>query len=392
MIARTLALSLRTHLDLFPVVGLLGPRQVGKTTLAIHIRDSLVKPSTYLDLELDSDLAKLAEPELYLRRFARRLLILDEIQRRPELFPLLRGIVDQRLRDGERPPFFLVLGSASRDLLQQSSESLAGRIGYVELSPFCLDETGVESIETLWLRGGFPGSFLAPSDDATWLWRGNFLSTYLERDLPQLGFQLPAANLRRLWSMLAHMQGQTLNSQKLAGGLGLTNKTVRRYIDILSDLFMLRQLRPWSSNTGKRTVKRPKVYLRDSGLLHRLAQIRDAETLLGHPVCGHSWEGFVVENLITRAGEDWQPYFYRSAGGAELDLLMLGPRGERIAIEIKRTLSPRISRGFRSACDDVGATHRYFVIPTSESFPLDARTEAVGPCHDFLSADQPTRR
>jgi predicted AAA+ superfamily ATPase len=379
MIERQLKGKLDQYLDFFPVVGLLGPRRVGKTTLARALMASSSKPTTYLDLERDTDLAKLHDPELYLQRHVGRLLIIDEIQRRPSLFPLLRSLVDERRRANEPAPYFLVLGSASRDLLRQSSESLAGRIGYLELCPLSVGEVGELLAEKLWLRGGFPESFLAPSDELSEAWRGEFIATFLERDLNQLGFNYPATQIRRLWEMLAHNHGQPLNVSKLAGNLGLGDREVRRYIDTLSDLFMIRQLQPWSPNSGKRVRKRPKVYLRDSGLLHRLARISSAEVLMGHPLIGASWEGFVLETLIQRAGDAWSPFYYRTAGGAELDLLLIGPGERRIAIEIKRSSTPKISRGFRSGSEDVSATERYYVVPTDDTYPLDRHTMAVGP-------------
>ncbi len=369
------------------MVALLGPRQVGKTTLAHGLDLPGAKP-LYLDLELESDRRKLDEAELYLRGRLDRLVVIDEVQRRPHLFPLLRALVDERIRSGDKAGHFLVLGSASRDLLQQSSESLAGRIAYLELPPFGLRElraAGVLDQDRLWLRGGFPDSYLAADDALSWTWRSNFISTYLERDIPQLGPKLPAELMRRLWSMLALNQGGQLNAAKLAGALGVSGHTVRHYIDVLSDLYMLRQLRPWSGNVSKRLVKSPRVFVRDSGLVHRLANIVDTETLLGHPICGHSWEGFAIEQILAGLNDTWRSSYYRTAAGADIDLVLESAGGEVIAVEIKRTSSPTIGKGFRHGCEDVGATQRFYVIPTAERFPLDDRTDAISVL-DFVAA------
>lgn len=365
----------------FPVVALLGPRQVGKTTLALALRDTLEKPAIYLDLERDSDRSKLVEAELYLTRQKARLVILDEVRRLPELFPLLRSLVDERIRAGERAGHFLVLGSASRDLLRQSSESLAGRIAYFELKPLGLDELapvdGAPALDRAWLRGGFPGSYLAASDEQSWTWRGQFIATYLERDIPQLGPRLPAERMRRLWSMLAHGQGDVWNASKLAAGLEVSGRTVRTYLDVLSDLYMVRQLQPWAGNTKKRLVRSPKTYVRDSGLLHRLANVPYLETLLGSPLCGRSWEGFAVEQMLARLPDSWQAFYYRTSAQAEIDLVLEGPARHVVAIEIKRSSSPRPEKGFLNGCEDVRAAERFFVIPAGEEHPIGHGTEAM---------------
>ncbi|MFQ5487348.1 MAG: ATP-binding protein [Gammaproteobacteria bacterium] len=381
MIPRLLESDILTALGHFPVVGIFGPRQVGKTTLALHITEHIDRPTTYLDLELDSDQAKLQDAELYLAHQQGKLIIIDEIQRRPDLFPLLRGIVDRRIRGGDKNAHFLILGSASRDLLQQSSESLAGRIAYLNLAPFSFLE--LQRFETdfdyqrLWLRGGFPGSYLAADDQTSWLWRGNFITTYLERDIPQLGLRLPAERMRRLWSMLALGQGELLNISRLAASLGVSGHTVRHYLDILTDLYMVRQLPPWSGNSRKRLTKSPKVYVRDSGLIHRLANIPELEILLGHPLCGASWEGFAIENLLHHMPDSWTATYYRTSAQAEIDLILEGPADQTFAIEIKRTLSPHINKGFRLGCEDIAATRRYYVIPEGEPYPLGADTVAI---------------
>ncbi len=381
MLFRRITSKLAESLDIFPVLALLGPRQVGKTTLAFELRDAAKRETLYLDMERDSDRNKLLDAELYLSQQHNKLVIIDEIQRRPELFPLLRSLVDERIRAGDRAGHFLILGSASRDLLQQSSETLAGRIAYFNLEPFSLLELQAETVgfdyQRLWLRGGFPVSVLAPDDDASWEWRTQFIATYLERDIPQLGPRLPAERMRRLWSMLALGQGDPLNTSRLAGSLGVSGHTVRHYLDVLTDLYMVRQLRPWSGNSRKRLVKSPKVYVRDSGLLHRLANIPDLDTLFGNPLCGTSWEGFVIENLLTFMPDTWSAHYYRTSAQAEIDLVLEGPAGEVFAIEVKRTLSPKVGKGFQLACEDISATERYYVIPKGDKYPIGHDTHAV---------------
>jgi len=382
MIPRRLTSALIRALESFPVVALLGPRQVGKTTLALSLAEARPGPRVYLDLERDSDRSKLEDAERYLARQRGALVILDEVQRRPEIFPLLRSLVDERIRDGARAGHFLVLGSASRDLLRQSSESLAGRIAYLELKPFTLLELpGVDdpvTLDTAWTRGGFPGSYLASSEEASWEWRGQFIATYLERDIPQLGPRLPAEQTRRLWTMLAHGQGEMLNASRLAAGLGVSGHTVRSYLDVLTDLYMVRQLAPWSGNSRKRLVRSPKVFVRDSGLAHRLANVPDLDTLLGHPLCGHSWEGFAIEQLLAHAPDSWQATFYRTSAQAEIDLVLEGPRRRVLAIEVKRTSAPRPGKGFLLGCEDVRATERLVVVPSGEAHPVGHGVEAVG--------------
>jgi predicted AAA+ superfamily ATPase len=375
MIPRRLLSRVTTALAEVPAVAILGPRQVGKTTLALTV--AATRPSLYLDLESEADRAKLADPEQYLAQHADKLVILDEIQRVPQLFQSLRGLIDRGRREGRAKGRFLVLGSASIDLLKQSSESLAGRIRYLELSPLDAGEVGYERLDALWLRGGFPESLLAPSDAASLRWRTDFIRTYLERDIPQLGPRIPAETLRRLWTMLAHSQGGLLNAAALARSLAVDGKTVARYLDLLVDLLLVRRLPPWHANVRKRLVKSPKVYVRDSGLVHALLGILDHEALLAHPVAGASWEGMAIESLIAAAPLGTQAYFFRSAAGAEIDLLLQRP-GERRpwAIEIKRGLAPKVDRGFHAACTIVEPLRRCVVYSGSERFPLGEGVEA----------------
>lgn len=376
MIKRHLSTKLDTALNEAPAAALLGPRQAGKTTLALEIAKT--RPSIYLDLESESDRAKLAEPEQYLAQHEDKLVILDEIQRTPQLFQSLRGLIDSGRRRGLKTNRFLVLGSASLDLLKQSSESLAGRIRYLELGPLTADEAGPERIDDLWLRGGFPDSLLAASDAASLRWRRDFIRTYLERDIPQLGPRIPEETLRRLWTMLAHQQGSLLNAAALARSLAVDGKTVASYLDLLVDLLLVRRLSPWHGNVRKRLVKSPKVYVRDSGLVHALLGIDHREALLSHPVAGGSWEGLAVESLIASAPEGTEAYFYRTAAGAEIDLLLHFPGEARPwAIEIKRGLAPKLGRGFHSACEVVRPVRRYIVYGGSERFPLGHDVEAL---------------
>lgn len=380
MIARRLQSELTVALAEVPAVALLGPRQVGKTTLALEVAES--RPSIYLDLESPADRAKLAEPELYLSQHADKLVILDEIQRTPELFQSLRGLIDAGRRSGQGKAKgnarFLILGSASIDLLKQSSETLAGRIRYLELTPLDAGEVARDQLEALWLRGGFPDSLLANSDSASLRWRGDFIRTYLERDIPQLGPRIPAETLRRFWTMLSHQQGSLLNAASLARALAVDGKTVAAYLDLLVDLLLVRRLAPWHGNVKKRLVKSPKVYVRDSGLVHALLGIEDHEALLGHPVAGGSWEGLAIESLIGAAPPGTEAYFFRTSAGAEIDLLLKRP-GERKpwAIEIKRGLAPKLERGFYLACDSVNPLRRRVVYSGSERFPLTENVDAV---------------
>ena len=375
MITRRRRTLLNQRLDQYPAVALLGPRQVGKTTLALAIAED--RPSIYLDLESDADRAKLAEPELYLADHEDKLVILDEVHRRPGLFQNLRGLIDRGRRRGRRTGRFLLLGSASLDLLQQSGETLAGRISYVELDPVDALEIDSGNLDALWLRGGFPDSLLAADDGASLRWRQDFIRSYLERDIPQLGPRIPAETLRRFWTMLAHHQGGLLNAAQFAQGLGVDGKTVARYLDLLVDLLLVRRLPSWHRNIGKRLVKAPKVYVRDSGIVHALLGLRDKETLLGHPVVGSSWEGFVIETLLAAAPLETEASFYRTAAGAEIDLVLSLPGGRLWAVEIKRGLAPKLERGFHHACADLQPERSFVVYAGAERFPVGESTEAI---------------
>ena len=358
-------------------VALIGPRQVGKTTLAHEIAKT--RPSIYLDLEAAADRDKLSDPVLFLDRHVDKLVILDEIHRVPALFEALRGIIDTGRRAGHRTGRFLILGSATLDLLRQSGESLAGRITYIDLAPLTVAEVDAGDLEQLWLRGGFPDSFLAATDDDSLELRESFVRTYLERDVPMFGPRIPAETLRRLWTMLAHNQGTLLNASRLASGLSVSSPTVTTYIDLLVDLLLVRRLPPFHANVGKRLVKSPKTYVRDSGLTHALLNIETFEDLLGHPVSGPSWEGFVIENLITAAPSRAQASFYRTAAGAEIDLLLeLGGRRGTWAIEIKRGLAAKPQRGFYNALEDLQPTKAFVVHAGEDRYPIAEGIEAVG--------------
>jgi predicted AAA+ superfamily ATPase len=377
MFTRQIAQQLQQELAHMPAVALLGPRQVGKTTLALEVAHE--RPSLYLDLESERDRAKLAAPELYLASHQDKLVILDEVHRAPALFPVLRGLIDQARRQGQRQRqgLYLLLGSASLDLLSQSGETLAGRIAYLELPPLSVAEVGAPAAETLWLRGGFPDSMTASSLARSLQWRLNFIRPYLERDIPQLGPRIAAETLRRFWTMLAHHQGGLLNVAQLARNLGVDAKTAHHYIDLLCDLLLVRRLMPWHANVGKRLVKSPKVYVRDSGLVHALLGIESMDDLLSHPVVGTSWEGFVLENLLACAPMGTHAHFYRTSGGAEVDVLLSLPGGDLWALEVKRSLQPKVERGFHSACEDLRPARKLVVYPGTEAFPMAHGVEAT---------------
>ncbi len=376
MIARELQKDVEQALSWQAAVALIGPRQVGKTTLALAMAES--RPSLYLDLESPADRSKLASPEVFLANYEDHLVIFDEIHRTPALFESLRGLIDKGRRKGKGKGRFLLLGSASLDLLHQSGESLAGRITYIDLPPLLASEVPEEAMEKLWLRGGFPESFIAYSDDQSQQWREDMIRTYLERDIPLFGPRIPAETLRRFWTMLAHHQGGLLNLSGLAKSLEVSSTTVSRYTDLLVDLLLVRRLRPYHVNAGKRLVKSPKIYIRDSGLTHALLNITDYNALAGHPVIGNSWEGFVIENLIQAAPARTVPGFYRTQAGAEIDLLLELPGGELWAIEIKRSTAGKPGKGFYVACNDLQPAKQFVVYGGDDRYPLSDQVEAIG--------------
>ncbi|OQW88912.1 MAG: ATPase [Rhodoferax ferrireducens] len=380
MINRQFETTVRQKLQHIPAVVLLGPRQVGKTTLARILAKDWPSGAVYLDLERPADRLKLEDADSYLRAQQGKLVILDEIHRAPGVFEVLRGIIDDNRQAGQRAGQFLLLGSAALDLMRQSSETLAGRAAYVDMAPINTAEAASAGIppNTLWLRGGFPDSLLAADDTQSLDWRRDFIRSYLERDVPMFAPRLPAETIGRLWTMLAQNQGSVLNQARIASALGVANPTIDRYIDLLVDLQLVRRLQPWSGNLGKRLVKSPKVYVRDSGLLHGLLALETLDDLLGHPVCGLSFEGFCIDNLIQAAGSQRVPHFYRTQVGAEIDLV-LGRGGQpEMAIEIKRSMTPSPEKGFAIACDDLQITQRYVVYPGTESFPLRHGAQAIG--------------
>ena len=378
MIQRRLETKIKEALERSPSVALMGPRQVGKTTIALNITETT--PAIYLDLENRIDLQKVQDIEAFHSENSDKLIILDEVQRLPEIFAPLRGIIDRERRKGNRAGQFLFLGSASIDLLQQSSESLAGRIAYMELHPVdALEYTkgNPDTLNTLWVRGGFPESLLSESEQNSLDWSQDFIKTYLERDIPQLGPRIPAETLERFWTMLAHNQGTVLNAAHLARNLDVSGVTIGRYLDLMTGLLLVRRLKPWTVNVGKRLIKSPKIYVRDSGITHALLNIPNYNNLLGHPVVGGSWEGFVIENIMAVAPSRVQPYYYGTPRGAEIDLVLEFPGGTKWAIEIKRNSAPSISKGFYAGCEDVKPDKRFVVYSGSDSFPMGEDITAI---------------
>lgn len=375
---RKIVSLLQEYLSIFPAVGLLGPRQVGKTTLVKTL--DFEKESLYLDLEKASDRAKLMDPELFLKTHAEKTVILDEIQLMPELFSELRSLIDERRVPGR----FIILGSASPDLIRKSADSLAGRIGYLELTPFFLDEVEQDEDEKLWIRGGFPLSFLAKSERESQLWRQNFIKTYLERDLAQIGLSTDPRLVERFWRMLAHAQGGIWNGESFARALGVTRPTVNRYLEYLEGSFMIRVLRPFHQNIKKRLVKSPKVYIRDTGLLHSLIGIDSMVQLQNRIEIGSSWEGFVIEQIIASKGEEYEYFFYRTHQGAECDLLLVKNGEVQRAIEIKNTLSPKLTKGLRISMEDTGAREGFVICRIEGQFPISENVLAIG-LKEFLS-------
>ena len=368
MLKRLITEQIKEEIEDTPAVTLLGARQVGKTTLAQMIAKQ--KSSVYLDLETPGDLAKLADPVQFLKGNSDKLIILDEIQRAPDLFMVLRGIIDKNRAVGKEGEQFLLLGSASMDLLHQSSESLAGRIGYVDMGGLNILETGEENARPLWFRGGFPNIYLAKNDSVAMRRLGNIIRTYLERDIPQIGFNVPATRLRRLWTMLAHLQGETVNYHKIAANLEVDRKTVNHYIDILIDLLLIRRIHPLHANVKKRLIKSPRYYVRDSGILHRLLDIGSYDSLLSNPILGKSWEGFVIENIHSVLPRFCETYFYQTSAGSKIDLVIKMPNAEVWAVEIKYGVAPKLSKHYSRTCDDIGATQKYVVYSGDDEFPI----------------------
>lgn len=378
MLERLLTKKLNQTLVTVPAVALLGPRQVGKTTLAKIIEGSY--ESIYLDLESPEDLLKLRDPLSFLTDNQDKLVILDEIQRLPDLFKVLRGLIDKRRQSGQKGKQFLLLGSASMELLRQSSESLAGRIQYINMGGLNVLEISPKKpadVNRLWLRGGFPESYLASSDQQSMEWLEMLIRTYLERDVPQMGFRIPAIRLRRLWTMIAHLQGESLNNSKLGSNLEVTGKTIAHYLDVLVDLLLVRRLEPWHNNVKKRLVKSPRFYVRDSGVLHRLLGISDFDDLLSNPVLGKSWEGFAIENILSILPNHIEAYYYRSSAGAEIDLILKLSSKELWAIEIKYGLAPKIKAEYHRACEEIKATKKFIVYGGNDEFSIEQDTTVL---------------
>jgi predicted AAA+ superfamily ATPase len=354
-------LDVVSHLSVFPSVAILGPRQCGKSTLAKHILEKIPN-SLYLDLERPKDIALLRDPELFFQNNKDKFICLDEIQRVPGLFTNLRGIIDERNKNKQ----FLFLGSASPSLIKQRSESLAGRIAYLELAPFNLKEVDGGNYKKLWLCGGFPLSFSAKSVEISYKWRLNFIRTFIERDIPQLGFKILSSNLERFLIMTSHAQGQIFNASRLAGSLGVTYHTVKSYVDIFERSYFMRTLYPYYKNIKKRIIKSPKIYIRDTGLLHTLLSIETFNDLLGHPIFGASWETFVIENILINFPE-WEPSFYRTEAGAEIDLVL--EKGTRkIAIECKASSAPQVGKGFFIALEDLQIKEAWIIAPVEDTY------------------------
>lgn len=366
MINRLIENTVFEYLKFFPCVGIVGARQVGKTTLVKAIQTKILKKTQYIDLELPEDRLKLTEPSLYLSRFADQLIIIDEIQQQPELFPILRSLIDQNREAGR----FLILGSASPIILSRSGESLTGRIIYSELNPLTITEIGTENWETHWLKGGFPEAYLMP-EMPSWAWRNSFINTYISRDLPQIGLNVSPIIIEKLLQMLASIHGELLNETMIAKSLGVTVATVGRYIDFLENSYLIRRLYSYHSNIKKRLVKAPKVYFRDTGLLHRLLGVNQTTDLYGNSMAGNSFEGYVIQQIIANLNENVKPYFYRTADGAEIDLVLVQGIKAFISIEIKLSNAPKITRGNRISIMDLLTIHNFVITPSASTYPLD---------------------
>jgi predicted AAA+ superfamily ATPase len=373
-IHRGLFNQIKKYQNIFPAIAILGPRQCGKSTLVKSLIlefDNII----YLDLQKESDLNKLSEPELFFEANKSKIICLDEIQLIPQLFSILRSVIDDNRVNGK----FILLGSASQELIQQTSESLAGRIGLLHLSPFLINEVNFQekfSLRQFWFRGGFPDSYLSENDENSSIWLENYIRTYIERDIPQLGIQIPALQLRRLLTMCAHNQGQLINLSKLGESLGLTHPTIKRYIDLLEQTFIVRSIPPFEVNIKKRLVKTPKVYVRDSGILHQLLAINDFNSLLGNPVFGSSWEGMVIENIIVNM-PSWEFYFYRTATGDEIDLIL--KKGNHIlAIECKASDAPKLTKGFYRSIEAIKPTKVFVIAPTNDTYQISKNVTVIG--------------
>ena len=378
LVEREITKTVISRLENYPAVALLGARQVGKSTLAGMVINQFQK-AIHLDLERPADIAKLTDPEAFFSQFSDHLICLDEIQRTPDIFPILRVVIDRNKRNSQ----FLILGSASRDLIRQSSESLAGRLSYIEITPFSQREAAFTDQATHWLKGGYPRSVLTKDDEISVQWREDYIRTFLERDIPQLGFRIPANTVGRFWRMLAHSHGQVLNASKLAGSMGVSSHTIKSYIDLLEQTFMVRTLPPYSGNVKKRLVKSPKVYIRDTGILHALLNIETMEDLFGHPIYGASFEGYVVENIITRLPR-WQTSFYRTSNGAEIDLV-LSKGMRKIAVEIKSSTSPRVAQGFWNCVDTIAPEQTAVIALVDAPYPI-ADNVTVFPLPEFVDS------
>ncbi len=381
MIERNLTHSIARSLMYFPVVGIIGSRQVGKTTLAKKLIHQLPHASIYLDLELDSDIARLENAQHYLQMHQDKCVIIDEIQLMPRLFPLLRALIDQN----RVPARFLILGSASPALIKHSSETLAGRIAYHELTPLTLMEVESEGIsqEKHWFRGGLPNALLSPADDLTVMWLGNFMKTLMHKHLQSTGHKINISILSRLYRITAHNQGQLLNMSAFAASLGVSQPTVNRYLDLLEGGFLIHRLLPYYINVGKRLVKAPKIYFRDTGILHYLSNIFNFEALTGHPLIGASWEGYVIEQIRHVAGETWQFYFYRTQAGAETDLVLVSPIGRTFCIEIKYAAKPALSKGFYQSVEDLKPDFQYLIVPMGNAYFINDQVKVCS-LADFL--------